>query len=275
MWGYIEEEGKRIRALKNTRDRNKQFKIVALGDSLLTGAYGVQGFSSALEAMLKQAHPEINFEMAVFAAGGYSTQEEVACYDIYAKDWAPNLVILSYCHNDTAEVHKRVIKKDNKTLLVFYKSNIAYIDKIPFNRSLTERFLLARMINEEIIKFFLRYNIPHEIKFCLLRDEKIYGALKELSALTNATHTQVAVVIFPHLGNFFDASHERMRGLISQWCAEFDFLNIDLTQDFKRLDPAQLRVREGDTCHLNALGYNIATKSIFKKITENFFRIDR
>ena len=66
--------------------------------------------------ILQKEYPKIDFEILLFAAGGYSTQEEVAGYEKYGRHIKPDLVILAYCFNDVFGAHNKIVKKEYKEI---------------------------------------------------------------------------------------------------------------------------------------------------------------
>lgn len=250
------------RAVMNPKDT---YRIIILGDSIAAGG-GLQrdedSFSARLKVLLEKDFPGKNIDIFVFAQGGYSTTEEVEGYRLYSKYFKPDLVILSYCHNDTAEADKRIIARNGKKQVAFYKTGNPYLKIFPFNRFLTERFLIARFMNEKSIELLSMFHIRPGIAFCNLAEQKIFSGFEKLYVLTKNTNTPVVVVVFPYLKDEIDISRDRMSDFIKQWCARFNFLHIDLLSKFAEYDYRQLRCNPQDACHPNAIGHKIAAETI-------------
>ncbi|MBU0478140.1 SGNH/GDSL hydrolase family protein [bacterium] len=256
------------RVVMNPKDT---YKIIILGDSIAAGGElrrGEESFSARLKVLLEKDFPGKNIDIFVFAQGGYSTTEEVEGYRRYSKYFKPDLVILSYCHNDTAEADKRIITRNGKKLIAFYKTGNPYLKIFPFNRFLTERFLIARFMNEKSIELLSVFHIRPGIAFCNLAEQKIFRGFEKLYVLTKNTNTPVVVVVFPYLGDEIDITRDRMADFIKQWCARFNFLHIDLLSKFAEYDYRQLRCNPQDSCHPNAIGHKIAAETIEEMIKQ-------
>jgi lysophospholipase L1-like esterase len=262
--GEIEDEGK-------ANLRRPFYRIIILGDSIAVGGAledKEKAFPELLGRFLQRDYPDTDFKNTVFAAGGYSTEQEVGCYEKYCKPFVrPDLVILEYCQNDAIEAYPKILKKGGRHFAAFYKTCVPYLTGIPFNRFLTERFLLARLLNESLIKtFHLRRQSPI-VGYCLLPDERIRGALKKLSLLTGANNVPVLVAVFPRLEDpCEDITYARMTERIKQWCGEFNFLYLDLRKEYEAYPMKTLRVVPRDYCHPNTLGHKIAAQAIAEKI---------
>jgi len=60
-----------------------------------------------------------------------------------------------------------------------------------------------------------------------------------------------------------------MAGLIEEWRAEFKFAHINMLESYKGYKPEELRANPGDLVHPNALGHEIAAKTLFDYLTKN------
>ena len=223
-------------------------------------------FAEIMKDILQRNYPNINFDILVCASGGWTTTQEVIAYEKYCKDIRHNLVIVAYCQNDDAESYQQIRKINGQLLLVFYKTGIPYLSSIPFNQFFTERLLIARFINEYSIELLQHHKLNPHIKYCLLRDDKIYHAFKRLYVLTKSQGTPVMIVVFPHLVRSVDRHDARVSTLIKKWCKEFDWGFIDLIEYYKSYGLEALRVNSKDSIHPNGLGHRIAAETIVKEL---------
>ncbi len=91
------------------RDRERQvrkepgtFRILVLGDSHTFG-WGVEQdepYPAVLEGLLNEAGAGCRFEVWNLGVPGYNAVMEVERFATVADDWAPDLVVINYVHND-------------------------------------------------------------------------------------------------------------------------------------------------------------------------------
>jgi len=262
-------EAKKDSLLENDQDISSTYRIVILGDSIAGGGELRQGelkFSEIMEDILQHNYPNIDFDILVCETGGWSTTQEVFTYEKYCKNIRHNLVIVAYCQNDDAESYQKIRKINGQLLLVFYKTGIPYLSSIPFNKFFTEQLLIARFINEYSIELLQHHKLNPHVKYCLLRDDKIYRAFKRLYALTKSQEIPVMVVIFPHLVKHMAMHDARISASIKKWCKEFNWGFIDLIEYYKSYGLEVLRVNSKDPIHPNGLGHRIAAETIVKEL---------
>lgn len=264
-------EAKKDSLLKNTQDvSSASYRIIILGDSIAGGGGLRQGelkFSEIMKDILQHNYPNIDFDILVCETGGWSTTQEVFAYEKYCKNIRHNLVIVAYCQNDDAESYQKIRKINGQLLLVFYKTGIPYLSSIPFNKFFTEQLLIARFINEYSIELLQHHKLNPHVKYCLLRDDKIYRAFKRLYILTKSQGTPVMVVVFPQLVRSANRHDVRMLTLIKKWCKELDWGFIDLMKYYKSYGMKALRVSPKDSIHPNGLGHRIAAETIAEELS--------
>ena len=273
MSTYLEKDIQELLNSGQEDTASNKYRIIVLGDSIAQGGEldnEGESFPCILETILQKEYPAMDIEVRILAQGGYSTESEVRLYERIKDAVVPDLVILAYCHNDAAEVFPKVRKIGKDNLLVYYKSGIVYLDKIPFNRFLTERFLLARLGNEALIDLFSKRDLQISKDVCALNHKKIYRAFKKLYSLTKTTNTPVIVIVFPYIEEIRPMDRTLMAGFIKQWCREFNFFHISLYETYRQYDCRALLINTSDTCHPNELGHKIAAEAIADKITSAF-----
>jgi lysophospholipase L1-like esterase len=256
----------------HSQDPRQLYRIIVIGDSIAAGGELEKGeiaFPKLIEKILQEGYPSVRFEVLTYAEGGYSTSEEVNGYEKYCKVLKPDLVVLAYCHNDTVEAYQKILKRNGKYFIAFYRTGIPYLKMIPFNRYFTEKFLTVRLINEFLIKSIYGHRYSSKIGFCLLADQKIYDNFKRLRILTRDSNTQVMVAVFPYLEARENRSRTRMRYLIENWCKELNFFKADILDTYKQYDYRKLRCRRTDPCHPNALGHSLAAEQIAESIKKD------
>lgn len=248
------------------------YRIIILGDSVAAGGGLKQDdlrFSERIKEALQQNYPNINFNVLVCAAGGWSTSQEVVAYEKYCQDIRHDLAILAYCQNDDAEFYQRIRKKDGRLILTFYKTGVPCLTAIPFNQFFAERLLIIRFINEYSIKLLQYCHIPFYVNYCLVRDDKVFGAFKKLQTLTRLKRIPVLVVVFPHLIESMGMHDIRMSGLIQKWCKELNWGYLNLQELYNSYGLKALRAKSGkDVIHPNNLGHKIAAEAIMEELKQ-------
>ena len=245
------------------------YRIVILGDSIADGGElkNVKlRFLDRMKEILQRTYPSVSFDILICAAGGWSTAQEVSAYEKYYMDIRHDLVILAYCQNDDAEAWQKIRIINGRLFLAFYKATIPYVSIVPLNKFFTERLLIARFINEWLIKLSKHYNLKLPIRFCLIQDEKIYNAFKKLSALTSSKGIPVMVVVFPHLDEENAMHDARMSGLIKVWCKDLKLEYVNLIRPYRSYGLKKLRANYDDDIHPNSVGHKIAAEEITKEL---------
>jgi hypothetical protein len=259
---------------ENNQNELMTYRIIILGDSIAcAGELGSKelGFSNRMKEILQRNYSNVNFDVLLCASGGWSTTQEVIAYEKYFQDIRHDLVILAYCQNDDAEAYQRIRKIGGKTVLAFYKTGVPYLSSIPFNKFFTERLLIARFINEHLIKLSQCYSLSFDISYCLIRDDKIYLALRKLYTLTKSKGIPVIVAVFPQLDEENDVHDVRISSLLEKWCKELGWGYVNLKEPFKAYELSALRVNPKDSIHPNSLGHRIAADAIVEELKQTVF----
>jgi hypothetical protein len=79
-----------------------EYRIAVLGDSFAEGyTVGFDSlFSQVLKQKLREARPTQRIEVINFGTGGYSTDQELLCFERDAIRYSPNFTVLMFCIND-------------------------------------------------------------------------------------------------------------------------------------------------------------------------------
>jgi len=260
---------------KNSAQESDKYRILVIGDSIACGGKLKKGdiaFPAIVEELLNKKYGKDKFKVLTYASGGYSTKQEVRFYETKGKLLKPDLLILAYCYNDTAELSPRITKNKGRYILRYYRTDIPYLNKLPFNRYFTEKLLLSRLMNEALIKLSKKYNLPISLDYCFLPHEKIHAYFRRLAEVTKNSGTSVAIAVFPPLSESLTPDKRRMHRSIKKWCREFNFLNIDLLEEYRQYNSLKLRADSNDNCHPNQLGHKIAAEYIVEKLKKNYLR---
>lgn len=266
--GFIEEKERNIGSVKPANS----FRIMVVGDSIAVGGElqaGEIGFPELLKDRLQSDYPKHVIETFVFGEGGYSTADEVEGFARYGALFMPDVLILSYCHNDTVEAEQRLRRSKDGDVLAFYRTNHVYLKDIPFNNVLVDRFLLARSMNEIFIRALSFFHVNPPVRVSDRAAERIFSSFQRLHDLAQNAGIPVVVAVFPYFEDQEDPGRAQMGALIKQWCQRFGFLHIDLATAYQEYDSRELRASADDLVHPNQLGHKIAAEVIRKRLVQS------
>lgn len=101
VWEKINSKG--IRGPEYSLEKDSgEFRIAVLGDSYAEGyTVGFDSlFSEVLKKRLQAAWPTRRVEVINFGTGGYSTDQELLCFERDAVQYSPDATVLLFCVND-------------------------------------------------------------------------------------------------------------------------------------------------------------------------------
>ncbi len=101
IWENINSQG--IRGPKySIKKDGPERRIIVLGDSFSEGyTVGFDSlFSEILKKKLRETQPELRTEVINFGTGGYSTDQELLCFERDAVQYSPDETVLMFCVND-------------------------------------------------------------------------------------------------------------------------------------------------------------------------------
>ncbi len=101
IWENINSQGIRGPEYPLRKDSGER-RIVVLGDSFAEGyTVGFDSlFSEILKKKLREAQPEQRIEVINLGTGGYSTDQEVLCFESLGAKFQPDATVLMFCVND-------------------------------------------------------------------------------------------------------------------------------------------------------------------------------
>lgn len=241
---FINEDGFGDRKFERTRTPGT-VRIVVLGDSVAFG-YGVdpdESFPKALERELNSMQP--GHEVLNFGVGGYNTVQEVEFYRVKAREWKPDVILLSYVLNDA-------MKPGNVLVAVRDKANRA---KARTPRPKIFDFVRLRLRPKERTHRGGPAAVYVHDHFKPGYWRELGAIFADLAALAESDGARVAIAIVPvlsHLGDYpFTAIHRR----IASQARRSGFAVFDLLEDLRGRDASALRFSEADLTHPNAAGH--------------------
>lgn len=233
---FFEYEGTGNRLGYRDRDHAEEkppgtVRIAVLGDSIAAG-YRIpetgQAFPALLETLLRQAgHPA---EVLNFGVTGYNTAQEVETLRSRALAFAPDLVLLAYCHNDRRPPDPRIL---------------AALREAQGDRPVVPLAEANRLLTASALYRSLRYGLldrPERAAHPPTTDENTTGpqpgdtveeSLAELARLSRRHGFPVLVAVFPFLPKLYDRGHAREHAWLAETTRKHGFHHLDLRPAFR------------------------------------------
>ena len=251
----ISSQGLRDREYPLKKPENT-YRIAFIGDSIVYG-YGIpveQTVSKQLEAMLnKNPKMKMKFEVINFGVPGWGTTQEVAWYQEKVKPFAPDLVIVGYCLNDSfvASWEYGLFINQRFPLWAKFYSIEAVLDGI---RIASERRLFTTSAPQQ------RVNDP------------VFSGIKSIKD-DIASIQPTLLTVFPGIRPFDKYGDLDIHKRVREAAAYYDIPHFDLFEPLSAYDYRQLRVQQfvnTDEIHLGDFGNRIAATAIMGWLTTQF-----
>jgi lysophospholipase L1-like esterase len=221
-------------------ERNENFRIVVLGDSLTFG-WGVEkdeAFEVLLEEMLSEKRPT---EMINMGHGNYNTEQQVNLFKEKGLKYNPDKVLVFYFIND-AEVTP-------------VRSKWLWVSRLRSVTFLWSRFrgLLTRTSPGQTFESF--YND-------LYADDQpgfqaMEAAFLQLRGITEERGIELQVIMLPELHNLVDYPFTAVYDKVASFLRENDIDYTDLTDSFRGYEDAEGLWVAPDDAHPNALAHRM------------------
>lgn len=231
------------------------YRIALLGDSIAAG-YRIQRtedtFPALLERNLRAARLPV--EVLNFGVTGYNTQQEVETLRARALVFAPDLVLVAYCHNDRRPPDPRIVQ--------------ALREAGAGRRTLPPADADRRLIHSALYRF-LRYAVleaRREEAAAPGPGDTVETSLRELAELSRKEGFQVLLTVFPYLPKFYDPEHAREHDRLARLARDLGFHHLDLRPVFNECDT---RGRLGfDRYHPTEAGHRCAAEAMEAAVRE-------
>ncbi len=221
-------------------ERNENYRIVVLGDSLTFG-WGVEkdeAFEVLLEQMLSEKRPT---EMINMGHGNYNTVQQVNLFKEKGLKYNPDKVLVFYFIND-AEVTP-------------VRSKWLWVSRLRSLTFLWSRFrgLLTRTAPGQTFESF--YSDLYE------DDQPGFIAMKEaflqLRGITEERGIELQVIMLPELHDLVDYPFTKVYAKVGDFLRENDIDYIDLTDSFLGYENAADLWVAPDDAHPNAVAHRM------------------
>jgi lysophospholipase L1-like esterase len=206
-------------------------RIAVLGDSIAAGhriPRTEEAFPALLETLLRQAGQPV--EVLNFGVTGYNTAQEVETLRSRALAFAPDLVLLAYCHNDRRPPDPRIL---------------AALRESQGDRPVVPLAEAGRLLVASALYRSLRYGLfdrPEPAAHPPAADEVAIGpqpgdtvepSLAELAEISRRHGFPVLVAVFPFLPKLYDRGHAREHAWLAETTRKHGFHHLDLRPAFR------------------------------------------
>ncbi len=227
------------------------YRVVVLGDSIAAG-YRIRRAADAFPARLERSLRAAGLPVEVlnFGVTGYNTEQEVETLRSRALAFAPDLVLVAYCHNDRRPPDPRIVQA---------------LREAGGGRRTLPLAEAERLLVHSALYRFLRYSIlesRREEAAASERGDTVGRSLRELAKLSERHGFEVLLAVFPYLPKPYEPEHARQHARLERLARELGFHHFDLRpafQDCRASDSGRLRF---DRYHPTAAGHRCAAESL-------------
>jgi len=242
------------------------FRILMLGDSI-TFAGEVNShetFSYMLEQMLNSTHEDKSFEVLNFGVIGYNTRQEVATFIEVGLAYAPDVVLLNICLNDS-DPPKSVVTAGLKNVASITKASDINLRTI-VDSSYLFTFVKSKTItllkkNENIIRTLNSPSlfIDPRVKEAAWRDMK--DEIERLRKISQSNGILFGAVIYPYSSQIGLTDDERIpqRDLKDF----FESSDVPVLDPLKSYQEAEHDMFADNVLHLSAYGHEKIAAAIY------------
>ena len=230
------------------------YRIAVLGDSIAAG-YRVErtedAFPARLEKLLRGSGLPV--EVLNFGVTGYNTAQEVETLRARAFRFAPDLVILAYCHNDRRPPDPRILE-----LLREARGNRNIVPPLSQADHLLLRSALYRFVRYGVLQAKDRQK---EAAAEEQGEDTVARALHELAQLSREKKFTALLAVFPYLPQPYDRQHSRQHEWLAGIARKEGLRHLDLRPAFRDCGPPLENLRF-DRYHPTAAGHACAAAAM-------------
>lgn len=256
---------------KNSRD----YRILALGDSFVWGAYGTEldeHFLKILESKLNQNSKDTNFQILKAGVPGYGTDQELLYLKSAGIELKPDMIMLHFYTNDfddnmvsgergANEKGQLVVKREKKQNLIVSCRNFLF--NYLHSYRLTERTAvnivgprLGSMIGGDTIYNTNEISNAYETTYsdeALVKISKTFEIIEEMDQFAQGNDVPLVIVLIPAKFQVYaDLQEDIMKEnenvhydfdkpnkMFLAWAKKRKIAVIDLLPEFKSHDPEE------------------------------------
>ncbi len=247
------------------RDRNHAeekkagtLRVVVLGDSIAAG-YGVERFEEMFPAILGERlrGAGLAVEILNFGVTGYNTGQEVETLRARALAFAPDIVLVAYCHNDREPPDPRLLES---------------LREAHQGKPAVPELHAQRLLVKSALYRFLRYAAfaPKDAGWlgpgATGNGDTVEASLRELAGLARLNRFKVLLAVFPVLPQIYDPAYATAHEHLESLAAELDFTHLDLRSAFRACRAAGAKRLGRDLFHPSVAGHRCAGEAMATEI---------
>jgi lysophospholipase L1-like esterase len=236
------------------------YRIVVLGDSIAAG-YRIPRLEDTFPALLERhlRAAGLPVEVLNFGVTGYNTQQEVETLRTRALAFAPDLVLLAYCHNDRRPPDPRIIQA---------------LREAGGGRRVLPLGEAERLLVHSALYRFLRYAVLEA-----RREEAaepgpgaagntVEPSLRQLAGISRREEVEVLLAVFPYLPKLYEEEHAREHTRLERLANELGFHHLDLRPAFQSCRAGRTQKLRFDRYHPTAVGHRCAAEALTATVRE-------
>ncbi len=233
-------------------------RVVVLGDSIAAG-YGVERFEEMFPAILGERlrGAGLSVEILNFGVTGYNTGQEIETLRARALAFAPDIVLVAYCHNDREPPDPRLLE----ALREAHRKSPA----VPATHA-------QHLLVKSALYRFLRYSAFAPKGAGWLgpgttgAGDTVEASLRELAGLARENRFEVLLAVFPVLPKIYDPAYAEAHDQLERWAAELSFTHLDLRPAFRACRAAGARRLGLDLFHPSPVGHRCTGEAIAAEV---------
>lgn len=231
------------------------YRIVVLGDSIAAG-YRIErtedAFPALLEAILRAQGLPV--EVLSFGVTGYNTAQEVETLRARALRFAPDLVLLAYCHNDRRPPDPRIVQG---------------LREAQGDRRVVPLSAMDRRLAWSALYRVLRFQVldsaaPEDTGTA--GEQAVARSLDELGRISREEGFEALLAVFPYLPKLYDREHARQHARLAEIARRNGFHHLDLRPVFRDCRLAQPDKLRFDRYHPTAAGHRCAAEAMAEAV---------
>ncbi len=231
-----------------------RLRVVVLGDSIAAG-YRIERFEDTFPGILgtRLRGAGLPVEVLNFGVTGYNTEQEIETLRARALAFAPDIVLVAYCHNDREPPDPRLITA---------------LREAQEQRPVVPEDHGRRLLIRSALYRFLRYSAfpPQDAgpgRGATGRRDTVEASLRELSGLARERPFDVLFAVFPVLPHLNDPRYAKDHAELERLSAELGFTHLDLRSAFRECRSKGGQERLGlDLFHPSAAGHRCAGEAM-------------
>ncbi len=235
------------------------YRVLVIGDSVAAGqgvARQEDIFPARLESLLEAAGARV--EVLNFAVAGYHTGQEVEMLRARGLAFAPDLVLLAYCLNDT--------RRDDGSVLASLNAQAGAGQALGGPR--IQPWLAWSALYRLAWHRWVAWTAPAApARLPSALEADVEQGFAELAALAEKSGFRVLVVVFPRFGSLTDTYPFAAQHVLPRQASEqHGFLHLDLLRAYRRCRQETAMPLARDRYHPTAAGHDCAARAIAARI---------